>query len=284
MDIQELEIKQMKRRKVMVGALFALAGAFALVFAYWMGVFGGFGPSKSFYVTYDFAGGVDRGSPVRLAGIKVGRVTDIGFADGESGKLVLKIQVNNTAIKQITEDSRFYINLAGLIGERYVEIVSGTGSPIKSGHKFRGIDPPRVDQLISQGYGIFGDMRKFFEENKTDMKELLVALNNLAKSLNELFANATPEQRKQLSAMMENFSVMSGDLRKTMKLVREGTEHISAKGGKQAWNNFSGLMEKGNAIELNDIRRLMLDDGMKVNFGRTGIPEKTQLPKEALKK
>src|SRR5690606_39229471 len=106
--------------------------------------------------------------------------------EGAVPNLRLKIEVNRAAFRQITTDAKFYINLAGLIGERYVEVVPGAGSPVDGGHVFRGIDPPRVDQLLSQGYGIFGDLRAFFSENKSDLKEIFQTVNELSQNLSKI--------------------------------------------------------------------------------------------------
>jgi phospholipid/cholesterol/gamma-HCH transport system substrate-binding protein len=230
-----------------------------------MGAFG-IGPTRHVFVSYDFAGGLDRGSPVRLAGIKVGRVVDIAFKGGSSEVLRLKVDVNREAFAQITDDSKFFVNLAGLIGERYVEVVPGQGAHVENGHEFRGIDPPRIDQLISQGYGIFGDLRALFNENKGDIKEILTSLNELSKNLSQLTKNGTASQRRQLSQLLENFAAMSTDLRATMATLNAGATHIRNNGGEEAWRRLNGVLVKADNIGLQDIRRLMLEDGVKVNF------------------
>lgn len=229
-----------------------------------MGAFG-IGPMKPVYVDYDFAGGIDRGSPVRLAGIKVGRVSDIQFS-GTPSVLRVRIDLTNDAFKQMTEDSKFYVNLAGLIGERYVEVVPGNGATVPRGHVFRGIDPPRIDQLISQGYGIFGDLRTLFNENKGDIKEILTQMNELSKNLNKLVGSVGPDSRKQLYQLLENFSAMSGDLRSVMSSVKGGMDYMETNGGKETWQNMRSIAGKANSIGLRDVRKLMLEDGMKVNF------------------
>ena len=271
MDIEALEQRDLKKKQRAVAGLFLLAVGLAGVFAYWMGAFG-VGPSKHVFVNYDFAGGIERGSPVRLAGIKVGRVADIHFTS-EPTQLTLKVEVNREAFKQVTDDSQFYVNLAGLIGERYVEIVPGKGSTVASEHVFRGVDPPRIDQLLSQGYGIFGDLRAFFSENKSDLKEMFATLNDLYKNLAKVMLSVTPDQRKQISGLLANFSAMSSDLRTMVASLSAGTQFVEENKGREAWLELRGLLDKANGIDLQDIRRLMLEDGVKVNFSTKKIPE-----------
>lgn len=263
-NLEELEKKELRRKQMLLGALFLSAITLAFVFAYWMGALR-FGGTTKLYIEYSFAGGIDRGSPIRLGGIKVGRITSLNF-EGNPSKVVLEAQIENRAFKQITEDSKFFVNLAGLIGERYIEIVPGEGKPAEAEARIHGIDPPRVDQLFSQSYGIFGDLRDFFSENKNDIKEILGSLNSLSSNLNTLVGSATPKERQQIRLLIENFSAMSSDLRYTVSKFRSGIDHISENGGNETWNHLSKIAKKVDSIDKSDIRRLMLEDGMKVNF------------------
>ena len=271
MDIEELERNDLRKKQRIVGLLFSAAFALALLFAYWMGALR-LGSAEDIYVLYNFAGGLDVGSPIRLGGIKAGHVSGIDFA--KNSQVKLKLSINREAFKQVTDDSKFFINLAGLIGERYVEIVPGEGSPAKSGQTLQGVNPPRIDQLLSQGYGIFGDVRDWFNGNKGDIKEIFQSLNDLASNLNKLIGSATPKQKKQINQLLTNFAAMSDDLRATLSTFRKGVEYASANGGTETWDSLRGLTQKANKIELDDIRRLMLQDGVKVNFSSKKIPYK----------
>lgn len=282
MDIEALERQELKKKGRLVALLFVMAIALALVFAYWMGAFG-LGVSKYFYVDYNFAGGLERGSTVRLAGIKVGRVASIDFIKGDSKassagegqteapNLRLKLEVNRSAFSQITNDSRFFINLAGLIGERYVEVVPGPGTLVDAGHEFRGIDPPRIDQLFSQGYGIFADLRAFFQENRGDLKEMFNTLNSLSKNISTIVGGISPAQRKQLSILLGNLADASGDLKGLSAKLNEGAEFAEKNGVKDSWKQLLSLLAKANKIQINDLRRLMLEDGVRVRFGKNEV-------------
>ena len=286
MDIEALEREEIRKKQRTVAGLFVLAIVLAMVFAYWMGAFG-FGATHTVYVDYNFAGGLDRGSTVRLAGIKVGRVADIQFVKQDasvikdaSTSLKLKIEISRDAFKQISSNSQFFINLAGLIGERYVEIVPGEGEPVKDGCVFRGVDPPRVDQLLSQGFGIFGDLRSFFSENKGDLKEIFATLNELSKNLSQILRSVSPEQRKQINVLLSNLSAMSEDLKTVAASLGSGIKHVENNGGRETWDSLHTLLVKANKIGVNDVRKLMLEDGVKVNFSskknNDRISEETQ--------
>src|SRR6476660_2811428 len=62
-----------------VGALVTSTVVIALGFAWLLGFKNPFLDQNYFYVSYNFEGGIDVGSHVRLSGIKVGKVEDIEF-------------------------------------------------------------------------------------------------------------------------------------------------------------------------------------------------------------
>ena len=57
-----------------VGGLILTTIVLAFFFAWMVGVQNPFNQSVNFYVTYNFAGGIEVGSPARVSGIKVGKV------------------------------------------------------------------------------------------------------------------------------------------------------------------------------------------------------------------
>src|SRR6185437_15274339 len=123
-----------------VGALVLGTGLLAVAFAWLIGLGNPFKQTVDFYVTYNFAGGIEVGSPVRVSGIKVGKVEKIEFFVPTDAKdnaqampgsdaydeskaiapLRLKVSVRKDAAIGVREDSHFYVNLAGIIGERYI--------------------------------------------------------------------------------------------------------------------------------------------------------------------
>jgi phospholipid/cholesterol/gamma-HCH transport system substrate-binding protein len=271
MGIEEAQVAEHRQKSIKVGMLFAAALAFALLFVYWMGAFS-FGPTRRVYLLYDFAGGVDRGSPVRLAGIKVGRVSEIDFSHEGQHLLKLTLKISREAFAQITDDSKFYINLAGLIGERYIEIVPGTGDRIANGAELVGISPPRIDQLLSQSFGIFGDLRDFFYENRKGFQETIDNLNVLIGSTARLMDRASPDQRRTFTRFIQNLGAMSDDLREVVGRLNRSTKFMEEKNAGETWVSLSEAIRRVNKIDVNDIRRLMLEDGVKVNFSSKKIP------------
>ena len=80
-----------------VGLLFLASVAMVAIFAFYLGALNPFSGSNELTVLYNFAGGIEVGSPVRVMGIKVGKVKSIEFdpsakaPNGEEVKLKIKI-------------------------------------------------------------------------------------------------------------------------------------------------------------------------------------------------
>ncbi len=204
-----------------VGMLFLGSIGLVVAFAYMMGSLNLFENSHELNVLYNFAGGIDVGSPVRVMGIKVGKVKSITFdptqkdSKGEEVKLRIVISVDKKAWTTIREDSQFYINLAGVIGEKFLEITPGnlSAKEFVPGASVRGEDPPRVDQLISQGYGLAGKMLSMVEKNEGSVSNLIRELDHLVTNFNKtLVLLDRTTKNPDIAKLMSNTLKMSDDL------------------------------------------------------------------------
>lgn len=204
-----------------VGLLFLVAVAMVAAFAWYLGVLNPFSDTHEVWVAYNFAGGVEVGSPVRVMGIKVGKVSAIEFRpnmtapNGEEVNLRLKVSVNKEAWPTLRKDSRFFINLAGVIGEKFIEVTPGSSKapPLQPGAFVRGEDPPRIDQLISQSYGLAGKILEMVEKNEGSISDTLDKMNMLVTNLNktlDLLDRTT--KNKELAHIVNNVAVMTDDL------------------------------------------------------------------------
>ncbi len=204
-----------------VGILAILSLIFIAIFAYFMGYMSIFSSGKSLYVTYNFAGGIEEGSPVRVMGIKVGKVKRITFdphmkmPDGEEVKLKLEISIDPKAWESVRRDSQFFINLAGVIGEKFLEITPGTLSEptFNSGDMIRGEDPPRIDQLISQSYGLAGKVIELLNKNEGSVTGMLAQLNTLTTNFNKTLALLDKTTKnKEIARLLDNAIRISDDM------------------------------------------------------------------------
>ena len=265
-----------------VGLLVVGTIVLALSFAWLIGVQNPFDRTTTFYVSYNFAGGIEVGSPVRVSGIKVGKVEKIDFfvpvdakevalqepgsADDEGKAVVplrLKISVRKDAAVGVKTDSRFYINLAGIIGERYIEITPGSRQApnIQTGQLVAGIDPPRIDQLISQSFDLAGKITQLVEENKGDIGKSIELLYKLSANLNKAlgWVDKSALFKTDLSKLIENLIAVTGDVRKL-------TAKANTPEGEKTLKLLHELLWRLEPLDSKQIRTFFQKEGMKVNF------------------
>lgn len=111
--------------EIMVGGVVLAA---AIGFVLYAGQAAGLtGPRDSYVLKASFRSleGIDVGTDLRLAGVKIGKVTDVALnADTYRAETVVAI---NDGI-EIPDDSALVVSSEGLLGGNYMEIVPG-GSP-----------------------------------------------------------------------------------------------------------------------------------------------------------
>jgi phospholipid/cholesterol/gamma-HCH transport system substrate-binding protein len=116
----------------------------------------GFGKSDEYAVQAEFtnAGGLQDGALVELAGVNVGRVVAVQLT--QDYRAHVTIHLKPTVV--LKEDATAAIKSAGLIGERYVEILPGTtANQIAPEGYIRNTEPPVDLQEIIQKF-IFGNV------------------------------------------------------------------------------------------------------------------------------
>ena len=72
---------------------------------------------------FDNIGGLKERAPVTMAGVRVGRVEEIGF-DNETYEAVVKLKIENR-YNTLPKDSSASIYTSGLLGEQYVAVEPG---------------------------------------------------------------------------------------------------------------------------------------------------------------
>ncbi len=115
---------------------------------------------------FDDVGTLTKGDPVKVNGVKKGKVTDIRL-DGHRVKVVMSIEKE----VQLTQDSRIVIQNIGLMGERMIGIRLGTGEPLAQGQIMQG----NFDSGIAEAMGMLGEV---LSQVQTTMAELQGIVRN----------------------------------------------------------------------------------------------------------
>ncbi len=113
-----------------------------------------FSTKNEYTISFDQVGGLTEGAVVQLSGVGVGQVEQIDLPPTvATGALTITISIERRYAERVREDSVARIKTLGLLGDKFIEITSGTpGSPvIPPGGRIKAAPPTNVDQLISSG-------------------------------------------------------------------------------------------------------------------------------------
>ncbi len=266
-----------------VGILVTATLILALLFAWAIGIDNPLRRSLQLYVTYQFAGGVEVGSPVRVSGIKVGKVEKIEFFTPSSENAIalkepgsaesltaqavvpvkLRISIRPDAAGAVRHDSRFYINLAGLIGERYIEITPGNATlpPLHSGDTVPGVDPPRIDQLLSQSFNLAGKIKDLIDKNSGDITRSIELVYKLSENLNKTLAwmDKNPTFRNDITKLTGNLVAITSDVRKV-------TDSIHTPEGEKTLALLNKLLLRLEPLDSDAIRNFFQKEGIRAKI------------------
>lgn len=251
-----------------VGLLFVGAIALVVVFAAALGILNPFSNSNDLNIMYNYAGGLDEGSPVRVMGIKVGKVKKIIFdpnqksETGEEVKLKVVISVEKKAWSSIRKDSKYFINLAGVIGEKFLEISPGsTTEPEITPDSFvRGEDPPRIDQLISQSYGLAGKFIEMIEKNEGSVSNTIAQIDKLVTNVNKTLALLDrTTKNKDAERLVNNAIKISDDLAYL-------TANLRTKKAEDTYALVHKLLFRLEEMDGPQIRKFLQQEGIKAKM------------------
>jgi phospholipid/cholesterol/gamma-HCH transport system substrate-binding protein len=142
---------------------------------------------------FDRVEGLSVGAPVRLAGVAVGKVTDIGITEDKRVKVRFNITyTQNDQPLTITTQSRYTIT-SDLLGNKWFEIVPRPGPPVPPDGTVPGVAPVTVDQLMTKG------------------NEALADLQTSVQEINKLVGD--PEMKRNIRETVANFKELSKDMR-----------------------------------------------------------------------
>jgi phospholipid/cholesterol/gamma-HCH transport system substrate-binding protein len=215
-----------------VGIMIVVSSAILLAFIFVLGNFS-LRSGYTIHVDYDYIGSLQAGAPVRVSGIKVGKVEDVEFFGGKPDAQVggKRVQVRVTAWIEdrardsIRSDAEFYINTAGVLGEQYLEIVPGRDwdhPPLAAGTIAHGApavhDPPRTDLVVARLYEVLDGVASVLRDDKDNIKHLLTNSANAVAEANQLLV----DNREKLGELIGNGADLAKEAKVTLTKLNTG--------------------------------------------------------------
>jgi len=214
-----------------VGLLILVSSAILVAFLF---ILGNFSLRSGFliHVDYDYVGSLQPGAPVKLSGIKVGKVKAVELFGGQEDPAIGKrVQVRVTAWVEdrardsIRGDAEFFINTAGVLGEQYLEIVPGKDwdhPPIKPDtivHDEHFVhDPPRTDLVVARLYEVLDGVSSVLHDDRDAIKHLLANGASAVAEVNQLLV----ENREKFGELIGGATALAREGKTTLAKLNAG--------------------------------------------------------------
>ncbi len=184
--------------EVKVGILILTAVGLLAAFILVMGGIN-FQPTYAIYVEFDNPGGVQTGAPVKIAGVKVGKVEEIQFRGGRIDEKTgqreplvrVKVSVEKRYEKSIYENSLFYVTTQGVLGEQFLAIEPGSSDRpvLPEGASVRGLDPPRLDMLLAESYELLHSTVAAVRDHRAEIGDMFDSMRTTLKGTGTFFTH-----------------------------------------------------------------------------------------------
>ncbi|MBM3293144.1 MAG: MCE family protein [Candidatus Aminicenantes bacterium] len=218
---------------IFVGAAFLVLAAFVFVVGDFSVLFRK--PGETIRATFDTAAGLDKRAVVKMAGVLIGHVRDISL-EGRKAKVEMTIYAGT----KVPKDSRAMLNMLGLLGEKYVEILPGeSDEACPDGGEIAGLASIGLDRIGPLLGGLSDEIRgaaaglreTLDEETRAGLRAALAGLSRAAEELRAfLEANrgalprAADEAARTFEAADKTLAGAASDLDRTLALLRETVE------------------------------------------------------------
>ena len=206
--------------EVKVGVLILTAVGLLAAFLLVMGGIN-FQPTYKLNVDFDNPGGLQVGAPVKIAGVKVGKIEQIEFRGGKpdevTGRRQPLVRIGITIEKRyqdsVFENSLFYVTTQGVLGEQFLAIDPGSSDRpvLPENPTERGPDPPRLDMLLAEGYELLHSTVSAVRDNREQLAQTFDALRLTLRGTGTFFAN-NQDRLDRIVVNVEQATVEGNDM------------------------------------------------------------------------
>ena len=179
-------------------------------------------PGYMLTFSFNLISGIDHGSPVMLAGVNIGEVTDIDVVRSPEGATQVEVKVRISGTVYIEDDAKVRINSLGLLGEKYIEILPGTSGnrALQNGETVIGRSPFVIEDIADSGHRLINKI-----EYTVDNLNEVVADPDFKKSVKGTFGNAE-KLSKNLMQTTEDMRDAARSARIILARLRDGEGSI----------------------------------------------------------
>ncbi len=174
-------------------------------------------------VMYDYVSILDKGAPVRMAGVRIGEVSAVTLIHEEAAQKVrVRVKLFIEKGVKIRENYLFKIQGTHILSEPHIEItpVSGESSLLEGDRTVEGVKLEPLESLIEKANGIVSSLHAGLggEENAQNIKDLVANLSKITASMEKVLSGSENDLKKSL----ENIDSATDSLDKILAKVESG--------------------------------------------------------------
>ncbi|MCK9460884.1 MAG: MlaD family protein [Proteobacteria bacterium] len=280
-DERHLELK--------VGAMILVALVLLVTFVLILGDWS-FGSRTRIDVYFQNPGGLAPGAAVKVAGRKVGTITEMTYL-GQTGPLhptTLRpalvrtlIEIEEDVAETFRSDARFYITTKGLLGDPFMEIDPGVApTPFAQGQKAFGTDPPRLDLFLADAAELITALNELLRRNAGNLDQVLGSGARLLGGVDQMLSDGGTADKARVGRIADNLEGLLTDTRGLVQGARE--KYVDDPGVARTLDNMEEISAKLNReIDplIKDVREALV---VVDRLGDTLGPEEQKSIKDAL--
>jgi phospholipid/cholesterol/gamma-HCH transport system substrate-binding protein len=188
---------------------------------------------RSLVVAFQYADGIETGSPVWYAGYKVGEVTGIRIAQAPTEHIAITVKIDAQA--RVRKDSHATIRNLGMMGSKYLELSPGSpdAPELPPGDALQGESPASLSQVIETGQQVAQQLQGTIKEIQELVHEVRVdaPIQETLKNANAFMVDMR-QRGKDLETLFRSVEKLSDSLRQTSQNVNQtalkGGDHLVA--------------------------------------------------------
>ena len=173
-------------------------------------------------------GGLIEGATVRLAGVQIGRVTNVALAPQAGGKVRVTLTIARRFSDRIRQSSEARIVTQGLLGDKLVEITMGMpdSRPLEPGSTLQSREPFEVGRMFAEGTDALSAITTLVLSLQASLDRL-----NTAGTLEDL--DAAVKSTRRVTERLEGLGRDGafGDVAAAARSARRITEQVEKGGG-----------------------------------------------------
>ncbi len=221
------------KTEIRVGILVLAALAAVTGFILLLGDFH-FGTMHRIHADFESTGGIKRGAPVRMIGVSIGKVVDIGLIKAPAGApggvwVRVTAEIPDREFRLIPADVAASVSSQSMLGEKHLELTPPTPaagvevSHIADDAIIRGRRPAGLESLGGDASDLLQQVNTFVAENRESLSGAIVEIHGLAKRANDLL----DANRPKIDEAVENLRATSESL--AAGVQREKIQRIVAR-------------------------------------------------------